>query len=87
MLKAELVGLKSDIRSMNYYKSRAKELESKLEELKNNKSNLGRKPKLDISQKEMVKVMRLRGDSIRKIAEHFEVGVATIDRILKGDVK
>ena len=86
-LKAELVGLKSDIRSMNYYKSRAKELESKLEELKNNKSNLGRKPKLDISQKEMVKVMRLRGDSIRKIAEHFEVGVATIDRILKGDVK
>lgn len=31
--------------------------------------------------------MRLRGDSIRKIAEHFEVGVATIDRILKGDVK
>lgn len=85
-LRGELVGLKTDIRSMNYYKSRAKELEAELEKLKNNKSNSGRKPKLDISQKEMVKVMRLRGDSIRKIAEHFQVGVATIDRILKEKV-
>lgn len=82
-LRAELVGLKSDIRTIEYYKSKTKELEAELKELKNNKSNSGRKPKLDISQKEMVKVMRLRGDSIRKIAEHFEVGVATIDRILK----
>lgn len=82
-LRAELVGLKSDIRTIEYYKSKTKELEAELKELKNNKSNFGRKPKLDISQKEMVKVMRLRGDSIRKIAEHFEVGVATIDRILK----
>lgn len=85
-LRAELVGLKSDNMTIEYYKSKVKELETELEKIKNNKSNSGRKPKLDISQKEMVKVMRLRGDSIRKIAEHFGVGVATIDRILKRDV-
>lgn len=84
-LRIELAKLKSDSINIEHYKSKVKELEYELEKLKN-KSSSGRKPKLNASEKAMVRVMRMRGDSIRKISEHFEVGVATIDRILKEDV-
>ena len=43
----------------------------------------GRKPKLTPHQQEQVKEMLKDGKSIRSIAIHYNVGVATIDRIKK----
>lgn len=43
----------------------------------------GRKSKLTTHQQEQVRTMLLNGQSIRGIARHFNVGVATIDRIKK----
>ena len=41
----------------------------------------GRKLKLDAHQQDQVRTMLKDGQSIRAIARHFNVGVATIDRI------
>lgn len=43
----------------------------------------GRKPKLTEHQKEQVRKMLKEDQSMRSIARHFNVGVATIDRIKK----
>ena len=43
----------------------------------------GRKHKLTVHQQEQVRNMLREGQSIRSIARHFNVGVATIDRIKK----
>lgn len=43
----------------------------------------GRKPKLTIHQQDQVRNMLKDGQSIRAISRHFNVGVATIDRIKK----
>ncbi|WP_083347814.1 helix-turn-helix domain-containing protein [Ruegeria halocynthiae] len=42
---------------------------------------LGRKLKLTSHQQDQVRTMLQEGQSIRAIARHFNVGVATIDRI------
>lgn len=41
----------------------------------------GRKPKLTTHQQDQVRTMLQKGRSIRAIARHFNVGVATIDRV------
>ena len=41
----------------------------------------GRKFKLTMHQQDQVRTMLREGQSIRAIARHFNVGVATIDRI------
>ncbi len=43
----------------------------------------GRKFKLTTHQQDQVKSMLREGQSVRAIARHFNVGVATIDRIKK----
>ena len=43
----------------------------------------GRKPKLTSHQKNEVQKMLREGQSIRSISRHFNVGVATVDRIKK----
>lgn len=43
----------------------------------------GRKPKLTEHQREKVKKMLIEDQPIRSISRHFNVGVATVDRIKK----
>jgi DNA invertase Pin-like site-specific DNA recombinase len=43
----------------------------------------GRKFKLTTHQQDQVKVMLREGQAMRSIARHYNVGVATIDRIKK----
>jgi len=50
---------------------------------KNRGVKFGRKFKLTIHQQDQGRTMLKEGQSIRAIARHFNVGVATIDRIKK----
>jgi len=43
----------------------------------------GRKPKLTSHQQDQVQNMLKEGQSMRSISRHFNVGIATIDRIKK----
>lgn len=75
----ELMGVKYDL---DKYRKEIEELKDEIKELKMSRSKAGRKSKLSEQDQAVVKIMRLRGDSVRKIAEHYGVGVATIDRII-----
>lgn len=80
----QLISVKNRLDKLNQQNNQLKE---EIEKLKESRSKAGRKRKLTPQDQEIVKVMKLRGDSVRKIAEHYGVGVATIDRILNPKTK
>ena len=58
-----------------------KESKSIIEE-RHNERGAGRKKKFSIQEKETIKVMRLRGDTIRSIAEQFNCSVGLIHKLI-----
>ena len=75
-LEDEVQKLKIELYSREVYEKR------KAEEKKHNERGAGRKPRFTDEEKETMKMYRIQGITIKKIAEMFECSVGTVHKLI-----